>query len=194
MKHFFLLLFTAAGLCAAESAVSILPRGPLSIGKTLKLEWWHNPAWKMIAIHAEPQKNGNATTLSGECRFPGGRGAKAEYSLVQNGKDAWTYTAVLRGTGETKHISAGIKIPADQPADLEVGDTLYRLSGKREKETILKWSPVRKNNSALFRERKAICSAAIFPSRSGTSASQPKRISTASLFMCRNPTGNPAST
>ena len=124
MKHFFLLLFTAAGLCAAESAVSILPRGPLSIGKTLKLEWWHNPAWKMIAIHAEPQKNGNATTLSGECRFPGGRGAKAEYSLVQNGKDAWTYTAVLRGTGETKHISAGIKIPADQPADLEVGDTL----------------------------------------------------------------------
>lgn len=147
MKHFFLLLFTAAGLCAAESAVSILPRGPLSIGKTLKLEWWHNPAWKMIAIHAEPQKNGNATTLSGECRFPGGRGAKAEYSLVQNGKDAWTYTAVLRGTGETKHISAGIKIPADQPADLEVGDTLYRLSGKREKETILKWSPVRKNNS-----------------------------------------------
>lgn len=131
-----------------DSPVSLSPEGRLLLGRQLRLEWRHNPAWRGIVFQdpVAPVCGGNRTALSGECSFPEGRGAKADHVLTRTGDDGWTYSATLRGIGETKHISAEIKIPADHPADLEVGGEVFRLSGKKEKQDILKWSPVKQGN------------------------------------------------
>ncbi len=137
-------------LFGSDPAVSILPDGHLKLGKNIRMQWRHNPAWKPILLKNGKVLTENGTqTLSGECSFPNGRGAKVQYALKENGTDSWNYTAVMRGVGDTKHISVEIKIPADRPADIEVGDKLYRLSGKGEKEGVLNWTPVKRNN--LFR-------------------------------------------
>ena len=145
------LFLAAAGLCAAESSVSITPQGRLSLGKNIRMEWRHNPAWKPIVFKdGKVIRNGDASTsIAGECSYPEGRGAKATCTLTERNDNNWQYTAVLRGVGDTRHISAEIKIPADRPADLEVDGKLFRLSGKKERADILKWTPVKDNN--MFR-------------------------------------------
>lgn len=140
----------AAILNAEENPVALTPEGRLTLGKEIRMEWRHNPAWRPILL-----KDGNATaegetkTLSGTCVYSAGNGAEASHALTRKDGDNWNYTATLRGIGDTKHISLEIKIPADRPADLEVGETLYRLSGKKEGGQILKWSPIKRGN--LFR-------------------------------------------
>ena len=142
------LFFAASMVSAAESAVSITPQGRLSLGKSIRVEWRHNPAWKPIVFpKGKVVRDGARTSIAGECSYPEGRGAKAVCTLTEQDADNWLYTAVLRGIGDTRHISAEIKIPADRPADLEVNGTLFRLSGKKERPTILKWTPVKKNSS-----------------------------------------------
>ena len=145
------LFLAAAGLCAAESSVSITPQGRLSLGKNIRMEWRHNPAWKPIVFKdGKVIRNGDASTsIAGECSYPEGCGAKATCTLTERNDNNWQYTAVLRGVGDTRHISAEIKIPADRPADLEVDGKLFRLSGKKERADILKWTPVKDNN--MFR-------------------------------------------
>ncbi len=137
-------------LNAEDCSVVLMPEGRLTLGKEIRMEWRHNPAWRAILLKdGEVTVEGEKSTLSGTCAYPAGNGAEASYTLTRKDGDNWNYTATLRGIGDTKHISLEVKIPADRPADLEIGGTLFRLSGKKQETEILKWSPVRRNN--LFR-------------------------------------------
>ncbi len=133
---------------ASENAVSLTPQGRLALGKNIQMEWRHDPAWRGINLkNAQIRREGSKETLSGVCSLPEKRGANVSYTLTRQAPDQWIYSATLRGIGETRHISAEIKIPADRPADLEIGGKLYRLSGKKEIPQILKWTPVKDNNT-----------------------------------------------
>lgn len=135
-------------LNAEDGSVILTPEGRLTLGKEIRMEWRHNPAWRPILLkNGTVTVEGDKSTLSGTCAYAAGNGAEVSYALTRKDGDNWNYTAILRGTGDTKHISLEIKIPADRPADLEIGGTLYRLSGQKQEEPILKWSPVRRNNS-----------------------------------------------
>lgn len=149
LKKFALgIIVSILGLCAAEVTVTLTPQGHLKLGEKIKMEWRHAPAWRPILLKDGKLVNdGTQTTLSGKCELPEGRGADVRYQLTADGKNDWSYTASLQGIGETRHISLEIKIPAVDPADLEIDGKLYRLSGQKEKENILKWSPVKKNNT-----------------------------------------------
>ena len=115
----FITAFLYITFCPAGAEVTLTPQGRLAIGSNITLEWRHNPAWQPIVIQGHPVLRNNTATLSGQCRFNGKLGADAEFSLTGIAENQWMYHATLYGIGATQHIYAEIKLPADNPTDVE---------------------------------------------------------------------------
>lgn len=143
----FITAFLYITFCPAGAEVTLTPQGRLAIGSNITLEWRHNPAWQPIVIQGHPVLRNNTATLSGQCRFNGKLGADAEFSLTGIAENQWMYHATLYGIGATQHIYAEIKLPADNPTDVEVNGKVYHLTERKQQNGILTWSPVQKNNS-----------------------------------------------
>lgn len=140
---FLSLLFVAA--LAAGDTVSLTAEGRLLTGKN-HWEFRHAPAWRGVLLRdATVRHHGGRSEVTGTCAVSPELNVSLSAQLDGN-----RYVAELAADGPTDRLTLELKLPADLPADLEIGGKLLALSGEQRKASLLNAPQPQKGNSFSF--------------------------------------------